>query len=111
MNMLAALTLSPSHQAYSWINTQVGLLLYRPAYALKVTEIEQGDQKQYRLEVFQVFYPDKAEGKGWGDPKIAEKPHFSQVFALDDLVSFADQREFNLDNGWCSVEGNNDLTA
>jgi hypothetical protein len=98
MNVFTAMILSTSKFAQSLIYS--GILAGRhPMYRLKVSQI---GENNFLFQIFYATYPDRKEGKGYGEPHFADKAHFAKNFTLNELTSFLEEH-FTLDE-WQPVE-------
>jgi hypothetical protein len=109
MSLARALLLSSKHQAEAFEYYERPILLGTPFKCYRLLVLHQpatDDEKEACiLHIFCVMYPDKAEGKGWGNPVIAAYPHTEQSFmSLYECQAFLQKYSFSDEEGWQPVE-------
>ena len=118
MKLFTALFLSSKKRAYVCIPGRVhsGIFGTMIDYVVQVRKNEYDDYykqenglNDFTLQVFRVTYPDRAPGKGWGDPKVANIAHFSQDFGRADLYMYLQKLEIDPEDNWVPVEDDNEL--
>jgi hypothetical protein len=98
VNILTALILSTKRQATCYISLEKGRrTIYKCLISASPDEV-------YTFEVFHITYPERAPGKGLGDPCIAEKPHSFKRMSSEDLLEFLEIYFNELE--WTPVEEN-----
>lgn len=93
-----ALLLSSRHEA-EWYWWHEGAIGRKPRYRVSVYEV--GEDK-YNIAVEHAKYPDKTEGKGWGEEKFSGKYNAKQC-TYPELKAFLDSCGIPFDN-WEPVE-------
>ena len=104
MKLQTALLLSSKKQAVATITHNCGVFSrLTPRYKLFVTK--DAETPVFTLGIHHVAYPDKAPGKGWGNPVVAAHPHSEQSFeSLEELAQFLQAHDLATETGWDSVE-------
>lgn len=109
--LLPALLLSSKGQAETFIyNAPKGSkLIAIKQYRLLVSHYDTMGLDQQAdtltLRIYRVIYPHLQEGKGWGEPVIAEQPHRTvQQNGVQAMLDYLAKYGFVTDEGWEPVE-------
>ncbi len=105
MKLFTAMILSSRSQAERYFH-QGGGLIATKRYRLLATHLPgENTEDKFDLSIYLVTYPQAQQGKGRGEPVIADMPH--KTFRYPDLDAFhADLEKIGIDHeeGWTPVE-------